>query len=47
MIELTFMKEYMLIKQVHQKSVIFDTIGIFYKKTLCSNQISAMDAMIY
>ena len=28
MIELTFLKELMLIKHVHQKSVIFVTIGI-------------------
>ena len=28
MIALTFLKELMLIKQVHQKSVIFVTIGI-------------------
>ena len=28
-IEITFLKELMLIKQVHQKSVIFATIGIF------------------
>ena len=28
LIELTFLKELMLIKQVHQKSVIFVTIGI-------------------
>ena len=28
MIELTFLKELMLIKQVHQKSVIFVTISI-------------------
>ena len=28
MIELMFLKELMLIKQVHQKSVIFVTIGI-------------------
>ena len=28
MIELTFPKELMLIKQAHQKSVIFVTIGI-------------------
>ena len=27
-IELTFLKELMLIKQVHQKSVIFVTVGI-------------------
>ena len=29
MIELTLLKELPLIKQAHQKSVIFDTIGIF------------------
>ena len=29
MIELTFLKELMLIKQVHQKNLIFITIGIF------------------
>ena len=29
MTELTFVKESMLIKQVHQKSVMFVTIGIF------------------
>ena len=29
MIALTFLKELMLIKQVHQKSLIFVTIGIF------------------
>ena len=29
MIELTFLKELTLIKQVHQKSVIFVTFGIF------------------
>ena len=28
-IELTPLKELMLIKQVHQKSVIFTTIGVF------------------
>ena len=28
MIELTFLKELILMKQVHQKSVIFVTIGI-------------------
>ena len=28
-IKLTFLKELMLIKQVHQKSVMFVTIGIF------------------
>ena len=29
MIELTFLKELMLVKQVHEKSVIFVTVGIF------------------
>ena len=29
MIELTFLKEMMLMKQVHQKIVIFVTIGVF------------------
>ena len=29
MIEVTFLKELMLIKQAHQKSVIFVTIDIF------------------
>ena len=29
MIELTFLKELMLIRQVHQKNLIFATIGIF------------------
>ena len=29
-IELTFLKELILIKQVHQKSVIFATIGFFF-----------------
>ena len=36
MIELTFLKE-LLIKQVHQKSVIFVTIGISYSFTLQPN----------
>ena len=29
MIELMFLKKFMLIEQVHQKSVMFVTIGIF------------------
>ena len=36
MIELTFLKE-LLIKQVHQKSVIFVTIGISYSFTFQPN----------
>ena len=35
--ELTFPKELMLIKQVHQKSVIFVTIGISYSLTFQPN----------
>ena len=42
-----FLKELMLIKQVHQKSVIFVTIGIFEITLLSFNQISAIDVMIY
>ena len=46
-IELTFLKELMLIKQVHQKSVIFVTVGI--SETIVSgfNQMSAINAMMY
>ena len=33
LIELTFLKELMLIKQVHQKSAMFITIGIFLNYT--------------
>ena len=46
-IELTFPKELILIKQVHQKSMIFVTIGISYIKVLSFNQMPAIDAMIY
>ena len=34
MIEFTFLKESMLIKQLNQKSVIFVTIGVFWIKVL-------------
>ena len=47
MIELTFLKELMLIKQANQKSAIFVTIGTFHIKALSFNQMSVMDAMIY
>ena len=47
MIESTFLKELMLIKQADQKSAIFVTIGNFYIKDLSFNQMSAMDAIIY
>ena len=47
MIELTFLKELMLIRQANEKSVIFVTIGMFLHKSFLSfNQMSAMDAMI-
>ena len=36
-----------LVKQVHQKNVIFVTIGIFQIKFLSFSQMSAKDAMIY
>ena len=38
MIELTFLKELMLIKQAHQKSVMFVTIGISWIIVLSFNQ---------
>ena len=47
MIELTFMKELMLIKQVNEKSEVFATIVTFYIKGLNFNQMSAVDAMFY
>ena len=47
MIELTFLKKLMLIRQVNQKSVIFSTIGIFWFKGLSFNQMSAMDIMMH
>ena len=37
----------MLIRQVHQKSVIIVTIGIFWNIVLIFNQMYAIDAMIY
>ena len=39
---LAFLKELILIIQVHQVSVIFVTIGIFEIKYLISNLMSAM-----
>ena len=47
MIELMFLKELMLIKPVHQKSVIFVTICISSIVVLSFNQMSAIDLMIY
>ena len=48
LIELTLLKELMLIKQVHQKSVIFLTITIDISKiiVLSFNQMSAVDVTI-
>ena len=46
-IELTFLEEFILLKQVHQKSPIFVTIGIFSMKDLSFVQMSAIDLMIY
>ena len=42
MIESIFLKELMLIKQVHQKSVIFVTIGILKILVLGMSRIFAM-----
>ena len=47
MVELTFLKESILIRQVNQKSMIFDTIGTFYIKNLSFNQMSAMGVIMY
>ena len=43
MIELTFLKELMLISQANQKSVIFVTIGIFKIKDVRLNHMDAKD----
>ena len=47
LIELTFLKELMLIKLAHQKNVIFVNISILYIILLTFNQMSATDVMIY
>ena len=47
MIELTFLNKLMLIKQVHQKSVMFVPIGIFYIIVFSFDQKSAIDVMVY
>ena len=47
LIELTLLKEFMLIKQVHQKSVIFVTISISNIIVLSFNQMSVIDVLIY
>ena len=45
MIELTFLKE-LLIKQVHQKSVIFVTIGISYSFTFQPNAFNRCHVLL-
>ena len=47
MIELTFLKELILIKQVHQKSATFAAIGIFLTQGLRFNHMYAMTIMMY
>ena len=47
MIELTFLKELMLMKHAHQKSVVFVTIGIPYIMVLSLNKMSTIAVMIY
>ena len=46
MIELPFLKKLMLIKQVHQKNVIFVTIAISWIIVLNFNQMSVIDVFI-
>ena len=49
-IELTFLKELILIKQVHQEGAIIRIIvtpDIFQIKILSSNQMSAIAVMMY
>ena len=46
-IELTSLKELILIKQVHQKSMIFVTIGIFLIIGLNFRHMYAIDVIIY
>ena len=47
MIELTLLKELILIKQVQRKSAIFVTIGIFKINGLSFHRISGMSVMMY
>ena len=46
MIDLKFMKGLILMRHVHQKSVIFVTIGIFVIKGLSFNRLSVIDVML-
>ena len=45
-IELTFLKELILIKHVHRKNVIFVTMRIFQTKDSCFNHMYAIDVKI-
>ena len=47
MIELTFLKKLMLIRQVNQKSLMFANIGILSIKGLSFNQMSAMGVRMH
>ena len=47
MIEMTFLKELIFIKQDHQKSVICVAPGIFYINNLNFDQMTAMDVMMH
>ena len=47
MIELTFLKELVLIRQANDESMVFATTGIFWIKVLNLNQMSATDTMNY
>ena len=47
MIEFTFLKELILIRQANQKSAIFVTIGIFWTKGLSFYYMYAGNAMVY
>ena len=47
MLELMFLKEVIVIKQVHQRSVIFVTTSLFLAKGLIFSHLCVIDAMIY
>ena len=47
MTKLMFLKELILINQVHQKSASFAIIGIFLKKELSFKHMYAIDVTIY
>ena len=47
MIKLTLLKVLILIKEMHQKNAIFETIGIFKIKGSIFNHMYAIDAINY